>query len=99
MRRLDKSVERHLCRTTQNWNERLHDPRRRKGRRWRFTALMNAAWAGVLSASKNLRHVETLTERMGTRVPDSTLHDLLAALPPKQIDRLLVSEVRKAQRA
>jgi len=60
---------------------------------------MNAAWAGVLSASKNLRHVETLTERMGTRVPDSTLHDLLAALPPKQIDRLLVSEVRKAQRA
>lgn len=99
MGRLKKSVERHLRRTTQKWNSRVRDPRHRKGRRWSFGPLMNAAWAGVLSASENLRHVEALTERMGTRVADSTLHDLLVALSAKQLGRLLVAEVRAAQRA
>lgn len=60
---------------------------------------MHALWSGMLSACQSLREVERLSERMGRRVPDTTLHDLLGKLSPGQFRRLLVREVLRAQRA
>jgi hypothetical protein len=60
---------------------------------------MNACWAGVLSATTTLRGVEQLTERMGRRVPDTTLWELLSRMSPRQFRDLLVNQVRQAYRA
>jgi len=61
--------------------------------------LMTALWRGALCASQNLRRVENLTERLGERVPDTTLRSLLLRLGAKPFARLLRDEVRAAVRA
>lgn len=93
-------VKRHLSRTASpSWAKLLRDPRKRRGRRWKFSTLMAALWAGVLTAALTLRKVEELTERMGRRISDTTLWALLVRLTPGPFRKLLVSEVRKAWRA
>lgn len=100
MHRIKSAVKNHILRTANlRWSKKIRDPRRRRGRRWNFFALMNALWAGMLSAMRNLRGVEQLTERMGRRVPDTTLWELLSRLSPGSFRNLLVDEVRKAYRA
>jgi len=100
MKRLRQTVKNHLDRTAVfDWAKRLRDPRHRRGRRWSFAELMTALWRGALCATKNLRQVESLTERLGERVPDTTLRSLLVRLGSKPVARLLRDEVRAAVRA
>lgn len=94
------AVKRHVLRTASVWWAKvLDDPRDRRGRRWRFSTLMNALWVGALSARAHLRQLESLTERYWRRISDSTLYELLIKLPAEPLRRLLVSEVRRAWRA
>jgi predicted transposase YbfD/YdcC len=60
---------------------------------------MNALWVGVLTATPNLRQLESLTERFWVRISDSTLYGLLAKLRATPFRKLLVREVRNAWRA
>jgi predicted transposase YbfD/YdcC len=94
------AVKRHLIRTASVWWAKVvDDPRDRRGRRWRFSTLMNALWVGALSARAHLRQIENLTERHWRRISDSTLYELLIKLPAEPLRLLLVAEVRRAWRA
>ncbi|MEK7994090.1 MAG: ISAs1 family transposase [Planctomycetota bacterium] len=100
MTEMHRVVKGHLLRTAQQqWSKLLKDPRHRRGRRWKLSTLLNALWAGVLTAQLNLRQVEALCERLGKRVPDTTLHDLLNRLSAAPLQRQLVRQVREAWRA
>jgi hypothetical protein len=100
IQRLHAAVKRHLQRTASfAWEKVVRDWRDRRGRRWTLGELMQALWNGVLSATANLRKVEQFTERLGERIPDTTLHDFVVKLSPGQLRTHLVREVRAAHRA
>ena len=100
IQRLQAAVKRHLDRTASfAWEKVVRDRRDHRGRRWMLRELMEALWNGVLSATANLRKVEQFTERLGERIPDTTLHDFVLTLSPGQFREHLVREVRAAHRA
>jgi hypothetical protein len=86
----------------------VEDPRGRQGRRWKLGTLLGAAVLGLVAGCKSLLEVEELTEdlspatrqRFGLprRVPDTTLHNLLWQLQPKQLLPVLHRVVRAAHR-
>jgi len=95
-----RAIRNHLIRTAnQGWQRGLRDPRKRRGRRWELKTLLTALWAGMLTGMKNLRAVEALTERMGCRVPDTTLVNLLNKMKPGILSKNIVIQVREAYRA
>lgn len=99
MQRTTRVVQKYVQRTAPDWGRWVADPRSRHGRRIRLRRLLNALWVGALTASRTLREVEALTERMGDRVPDSTMHDLLVKLPAVSFRRMLVRQVKQAWRS
>lgn len=100
MQRMLAVVQRHLSRTgSHEWERAMKDPRKRQGRRWSFRSLMDALWAGALTAMKNLRAVEGLLDRGGRRISDTTLWSFLVRLKPGGFARLLAREVKRAYRA
>jgi hypothetical protein len=88
--------------------DQVDDPRDRRGRRWRLGTLLGAAVLGLVAGCRSLLEVEALTEelapivrqRLGVhrRVPDTTLHNLLWQLEPKQVLPVLHRVVRAAHR-
>lgn len=100
MSRMHTVVQHLLSRTASHeWSEIVRDPRARRGRRWTLEKLLQAAWVGVLVSAPTLRAVETLTERQGKRVPDTTLGSLLLKLRPGPFRELLAREVKAAWRS
>ena len=100
MTRTHAIVQHHLFRTaSHDWHKVVRDPRKRRGRRWPFEKLIGALWAGVLTSAPTLRAVETLTERQGRRIPDTTLNSLLLKLRHRPFEDLLVREVKAAWRS
>lgn len=85
----------------------LSDPRAQRGRRWKFSTLMDALLMGLLVNRSSLRGVETLTELSGNsvgkhfarRVPDSTLYDLLSQLAPSELRLQLHSQIHTLSRS
>jgi hypothetical protein len=80
----------------------LKDPRRRRGRRWSLGALVSTAVLSLMMLARSLREAERISRdlwqaqrRRGIkrRVPDSTLGDLLAALPVAPVRRHLHQHV------
>lgn len=98
--RILAAVQHHLSRTSDiDWDKAVWDPRKRRGRRWAFEELMEALWAGALTGATTLREVESLAERRGKRISDTTLWSLLTRLKPKGFETALVRGVREAWRA
>jgi len=100
MHRIRAVVKRHLARTGAiDWNHVVPDPRSRRGRRHSWARIMSLLWAGALCATKTLRALEALSERMGCRIADTTLWRVLRQLPVEPLRALLVQQVRAAWRA
>jgi len=88
--------------------DEVEDPRDRRGRRWKLSALLSTAILGLVAGCKGLLEVESLTEdlslatrqRFGIdrRVPDTTLHNLLSTLEPRQVVPILHRVARAALR-
>jgi len=88
--------------------EEVPDPRDPRGRRWSLPQLLSALLAGLMSGCKNLAEVERLTEdmsprarswlRLGRRVPDTTLRDVLCGLSPAALLPCLYGVVGAASR-
>lgn len=88
--------------------DEVRDPRDRRGRRWKLSTLLSTTILGLVAGCKGLLELESLTEdlslptrqRFGIdrRVPDTTLHNLLSALEPRQVVPLLHRVVRAAHR-
>lgn len=92
-------VKGHLERTFPGgFSKYVKDPRGLQGRQWKLKQLLCGAMAGTVSGAKNCREVETLTERMGRRIPDTTLSDLLSKMKPTGFEQMLVEQVRQAFR-
>jgi predicted transposase YbfD/YdcC len=58
--------------------------------------LLIGAVAGMVSGGNSCGDVEVLTERMGRRIPDTTLSDLLGKMKASGFERMLRSQVRQA---
>ncbi|MEO8902271.1 MAG: ISAs1 family transposase, partial [Polyangiaceae bacterium] len=88
--------------------DEVADGRDERGKRWRLGALLRATVGGILSGSKSLADVETLSTRLGRparrllgvqrRLPDTTLRNALCTVEPSALRAPLHALVRKAQR-
>lgn len=85
------------------------NPRGRRGRRWQLGSLLSAALLTMALLARSLRRAEQLTadlsssrlfRRLGIRrrVPDSTLGDALAEVPPQALLDRLHHQVRTEHR-
>lgn len=85
--------------------QHIPDPRDPRGVRWRLPTLLSAAIWGMLTVGRSLRAAEELSEdlaggrlRIPRRVPDSTLGDALARLPPEPLRQHLREHIRTEHR-
>ncbi len=104
-RRVEKYLTRQLRKPAYRWGS-LSDPRKRRGRRWKFGELMNALFLGFVSGCPTLRATEGMTEDMGPwgrkyvsrRVPDTTLWDLMQELSAEELRTQHIVQVKTAWR-
>jgi len=85
----------------------VRDPRDRRGRRWKFGALLLAMLTGMMAGAKGLAEVEEITERLSRpirrllgiarRVADTTMRDLLVKLAPDDLRQVLYRVVKTAR--
>src|SRR5215471_10493667 len=83
------------------------DPRNNRGRRWKLSTLIDALLLGLLVNRSSLRGVESLTELCGdslgkhfaSRVPDSTLYDLVGKLDPEDLRSQLHAQTHTLARS
>lgn len=86
----------------------VKDPRKRRGRRWTLSTLLNSIFIGMVAQERSLRGVERLTHALdgcrrdvgiNRRVPDSTLAGMLGKLRDEAgLRRALIAQVRCAER-
>ena len=93
-------VEHHINRVLPDkWWKCLKDSRYRKNKEWNFGYVMEVLLAGALSGCKTLREIETLSELYDERIPDTTLHDIMAQLNPEGLRAELAKGVKQALRS
>jgi hypothetical protein len=88
--------------------DEVADGRDDRGKRWKLCALLRATVGGILSGSRSLADVETLSKRLSRpvrrlfgiqrRLPDTTLRSALCTVEPSALRAPLHALVRKAQR-
>jgi hypothetical protein len=88
--------------------DEVEDRRDDRGKRWPLGSLLRAVVGGMLTGSRSLLDVETLSQRLSRpvqallgirrRLPDTTLRSALCAVEPWQVVPALHAMVRKAQR-
>ncbi|MCA9330294.1 ISAs1 family transposase [Candidatus Saccharibacteria bacterium] len=101
MNNLFKPINSHLKRVSKyKWKKIFKDPRRNNAnKKWDFQYLMEVVFLGMLSGCKNLREVESLSESLKERIPDTTLSDMLSKLDPAPLRKVLVQGVKQALRS
>ena len=86
--------------------EQVVDPRRRPVRGgWKVATVLRTVLVGMVAGARSLAAVEELTTEMSRtarkalgiarRLPDTTARDLLVALDPRELQRVLVRQVRR----
>ena len=88
--------------------EKVADPRRRRGRRWKLATLLRTCLAAMVAGCRSLGETESLTEEMSTalraelgiarRVPDTSLRGVLVRIRPSQLRNCLRRQTRRAYR-
>ena len=101
MNTLLKPINAHLKRVSKyKWKDIFEDPRRvTSNRKWDFSYMMEVVFLGMLSGCKNLREVESFSESLKERVPDTTIYDILKKLDAAPLRKLLVRGVKQALRS
>ena len=91
-------IKNHLERTLKiKWDKILKDPSVRKKKcTWNFGYLMQMLCYSILSGCKNLREMETFTERYHERIPDTTMHDKIIGIDAIPLRNFLASQVKEA---
>jgi len=84
------------------------DPRDPRGRRWSHGALLSGLLLGLVGGCRSLADVEDFTERLGSgfralfrigrRIPDTTLRDLIVQTEPRSLRPMLHRVLRAAYR-
>jgi len=89
--------------------DQVKDPRSRRGRRWKYLALLlRATMLGVMAGCKNLTALEALTDEMSLasrrmlriprRIPDTSMRNTLIKLPPEELRRVIYRQIKTAHR-
>lgn len=89
--------------------EEVPDPRERRGRRWKQLApLLKMAMVGMLVGCKSFKETEALSNemsvpmrrelRIGRRVPDTTMRDVVVMVEPAALRQRIHAQVRAAHR-
>lgn len=89
--------------------DQVKDPRSRRGRRWKYLALLlRATLLGVMAGCKNLTAVESLTDEMSVasrrmlriprRIPDTSMRNTLIKLSPEELRRVIYRQIKTAHR-
>jgi hypothetical protein len=88
--------------------DRVKDPRRVRGRRWKLDVLLRLVVVALVAGCKSLMQAEALSNEMSVvlrqrlgiarRIADTTLRDVLCALDPEELRGPLHSLVRVAHR-
>jgi predicted transposase YbfD/YdcC len=92
-------IHKHLNRILpQRWCRVVEDPRRCE-MRWCFSELMDNLLKGFIGGCKSFREVEMATLLAGRRIPDTTLHDLVAGLDPEPLEEEIARQVKQANRS
>lgn len=100
LRSIVEPIKRHLKRVANyRLDKVLSDPRYERHKKWSFRYLMEVTFAGMLCGCKHLRELETFSESMGERVPDTTLNNLLVQMDHQPLRKKLVREVKQALRS
>jgi len=86
--------------------ERVRDPRRKQGQRWKLPGLLRVVVVSLMAGCRGLADVEAFTgsasarmrRRLGIarRTPDTTLRDILCRLHPSQLRSVLHRAVKAA---
>jgi predicted transposase YbfD/YdcC len=105
-RRVQRYLIRQLSSPAFGW-DKVNDPRKRRGRRWKLKELLNALLLGLVSGCPTLRDVEGLSEDMGMfgrkyvsrRASDTTLWDLIQLLKTEELREQLIDQVKNSWRA
>lgn len=92
-------IRKHLIRTSNKMWSKMEDPRQENKCKWGFIELMGNLLRGMLSGCKNLREVEDLSEIIGERIPDTTLHDVIVRVNPEPLNKEIAKQVKKALRS
>lgn len=99
--RIPKRIKRFLGRVglLDQLTAALHDPRRRKGKRWGFAYLLDVFLTAAIVQTPTMVGVEGVSERMALRVPDSTLTYAFERIDPRPARSVLRAQVRAMLRA
>ncbi len=103
--RVQRFVARRLKKPAYRWSE-VSDPRELRGRRWKFSELLNGLFLGFVSGSTTLRRVEAVSRDLGSfgrkfvsrRTPDTTLADLVPRLDVGELREQHITQVKAAWR-
>ena len=77
----------------------LHDPRRRKGKRWGFAYLLDVFLTAAILQTPSMKGVERASEQMAIKVPDSTLAYTFERIDPRPARSALRAQVRAMLRS
>jgi len=93
-----KIIQNHLGRVLRSgWHKILQDPRRKSERS--LGDILTAVMSGMLSGCRNLRKLEHQTELRGSRIPDTTMWDLLVKIDPTALHQEIARGVKEAARS
>lgn len=94
------TVKNHLERIKPHrWTANIKDPRAKINRKWNLSYVLEVITAGMLSGTKTLRSLETLSELLGNRISDTTLHGILVKLASEPLHKALEEDVKCALRS
>lgn len=87
---------------------KVREPRRCHGRKWSLWQLLEVVLVGICAGAQSLAQVEALTVdlssavrrvlRLGRRVPDTTMRDVLVRLSPTALRGVLWNQIKAAVR-
>jgi predicted transposase YbfD/YdcC len=93
-----KVIQKHLGRVLRpSWHKILQDPRQKSERS--LGDILTVVMRGMLGGCRNLRSLELKTDLSGSRIPDTTIWDLLVKIDPAPLHRELARGVKEAARS
>lgn len=93
-----KVIQKHLRRVLRSgWHKILQDPRRKSERS--LGEILTVVMSGMLGGCRNLRNLELKTDLSGSRIPDTTMWDLLVKIDPTPLYQEIARGVKEAARS
>jgi hypothetical protein len=77
----------------------LDDPRDARGKQWPHEYMVDVLLTGAVLGCPTMKEVERKSEKMGLRIPDSSLARYMECVDPSRLRRVLIKQVKQMHRA